>query len=146
MDVSINNVVFEPDDELPKTNILLPDIEEDRKEIMLQLLQSGCFFDNTFDVSRFLLPDRTIDIEKLELAVILAVEYLEFSVKSKTSIYIYLNNFDAYFKIRGLDLNNVKRATEERNFIKGFCQAVADENCTDRTFIVEFDKRGRMRK
>lgn len=146
MDISVNDIVFEPDDNFPKPNILLPDVDPERKAIMLQFLQSGYFFNFTLNVSKFLFPDKSIDIEKLELAVFLLVEYLEFSEKFKNPIHVYLANFDDYFKARHIDPSNIHKIIEERRFIRGFCQAVADEYSSSKKFIMDFDRRSTIRR
>lgn len=121
MDINVNHVVFEPNQTALHgfyRNKELPDI-------MTQLLESGYFVDNTLNMDRFLLEDKTIDLEKLELAISLAITYLENFDKNKNRIYINLGNIEQYFDRRGNKAR--ENASEELQFILGFCQSVANE-------------------
>lgn len=105
-------------------------------DILEQLLTSNHYFDNGLDISKFLDKDNTIDLEKLELAIILLIDHLENSVKFENPIYMNLGNMSEYVERRGLiDLDNI---IEESRFILGFSQAIADENKIDRDVIVRF--------
>lgn len=111
----------------------------DSEDILEQLLTSNHYYDNGLDISKFLDIDNTIDLEKLELAIILLIDYLEKSVKFESPIYINLGNMKDYIEMRKLiDIDNI---IEESSFILGFSQAIADENKIDRDIIVRF--RGR---
>lgn len=141
MDIFANEIIFETEDNFPKTNIIIPKaIPEIHKEIMKEFLESGYFLNNGLCVNKFLDDDLTIDLEKLELAIILSVEYLEFSVKSKKPIYVFLRNMKQYFTHRGIGLSNIEQITEESSFILGFCQSIADSESINRKVIIQYAK------
>lgn len=136
MEINLHNIVFEQQDDFPKSDVVLPkDIDVEREYIMRQFLQSGYFFDETLYIDKFLREDKSIDIEKLELAISLAVEYLEFSSKFKNPIYVKLEGMGRYIQSRGIE-GNPKKIYEESGFISGFCQAVADEESKHKKFII----------
>jgi len=134
MDTNINEVIFEKQFDLPFD---LPD--EINSPIMYQFLESGYFKNNGLCIDKFLDEDKTIDLEKLELALILTLEYLEFSVKVGEPIYIFLRNMTRYLELRGIDIQNLDRLTEESSFILGFCQAICDEESIEKATVV-FEK------
>lgn len=131
----LNEIVFELDSS-NKNLIAMPEgIAEDLLQIMAEFLSSGYFINNGLCINRFLDIDKTIDIEKLELAVYLAIKYMEKSVKSERPIYIFLRNMDKYFEGRGINLQNIAKIKEESTFILGFCQSVADEESSTEIVI-----------
>ncbi len=140
MEQKFTNIVFEPlDANLPKSfPELPPNLSEERKVVMWEFLDSGYLFDNHLYMDRFLGEDLTIDLEKLELGISLTVEYLEFSVKFKNPIYVFLGNMDRYFLRRGIKVTDLDRVIEESSFILGFCQAMFDEESKEKQFIVQF--------
>lgn len=104
--------------------------------ILEQLLTSNHYSDDSLCMDKFLDEDNTIDLEKLELAIVLIIDYLEKSVKFENPIYVFLGNMAEYVRRRGLtDLNKI---IEESTFILGFSQAIADENKIFRNIIVRF--------
>lgn len=108
------------------------------QDIMEQFLSSDCLEDNCLMIDKFLdNEDNTIDLDKLELSIILLVEYLENSVKDLKPIYINIGNMDVYVQKRNIQ-KNLERITEESSFILGFSQSIADENKIDREIIVRF--------
>lgn len=107
------------------------------EDILEQFITSDYFKDGTLDIIRFLDSDNTIDIEKLELAIILIIEHLENSVKNGNRIYVNIGNMREYITIR--ELTDIDRIIEESSFILGFCQAVATENELDNQIIVRFN-------
>jgi hypothetical protein len=122
-----------------KVTEMLFDGGNDSDDILEQLLTSNHYYDNGLNISKFLDEDNTIDIEKLELAIILLIQHLEKSVKFENPIYVNLGNMSEYVERRGLiDLNDI---IEDSSFILGFSQAIADENKIYRDVIVRF--RGR---
>jgi len=139
MDIFYDSVVFMPTDNLPKSDVVIPsNVPEIHKEIMLEFLQSGYFFDRTLNIDRFLDVDSTIDLEKLELALTLISEYLEFSVKSKEPIYVFLGNMNSYFLRRGISDKDLDRVIEESSFILGFCQSIIDNESDNKKFVFQF--------
>jgi len=139
VDTIINELIFEKSDNSPKTETILP--EELSYEPMAQFLHSGYFMRNALQIHRFLDEDKTIDIEKLELAIILLLEYMEFTDKTSEPIYIYLGAMDRYFQkgsITTLSDENTKIIVEESSFILGFCTAIAEDNASSRGVVVQF--------
>lgn len=112
---------------------------DDSDDILHQFISSLYYENNQLNVNRFLDEDKTIDIEKLELAIILLIDHLENSVENKNPIYINLGNMDEYIAGRGL--TDMDKIIEESSFILGFCQAVATENELDNEVIVRFKGR-----
>ena len=141
MDVLRKDIIFDSLDDLPKTEVLVPpQVLEEHREIMKEFLESGYFFDRGLYIDRFLDSDRTIDLEKLELALVLIVEYMEISVKSKKPIYVFLRNMQGYLDKRGIKLDNIERITEESSFILGFCQSIIDNESDNKKFIFQFER------
>lgn len=124
METKLNEVIFEGGN--------------DSDVIGEQFLSSGYLVDSTLMMDRFLDRDKTIDLEKLELAIMLTVEHLENSIKIENPIYVFLGNMDVYFKIRGITSDNLDRILEESSFILGFCSSVADEYELNRKVNVQF--------
>jgi hypothetical protein len=106
-------------------------------DILEQFLSSSYYENNQLNINRFLDEDRTIDLEKLELAIILLIEHLEKSVKINFPIYVNLGNMNEYVVARGIE-DDIEKITEESKFIIGFCQSIATENEIDNKIIVRF--------
>lgn len=142
MDVSVNEVVFESLDNSPKPTLEIPsEISEERRELLVQLLQSG-YYDRTrfcLCMNRFLDEDRTINLEKFELAISLIIEWLEFSIKSKSPIKVILGGMSEYFIGRRINLLDMDRVAEETSFILGFAKAIADEYKINKKVMVQYD-------
>lgn len=120
-----------------KVNELIFENSNGSDDILEQFLSSDCRTDNQINMDKFLDEDKTIDVEKLELAIILMIDYLENSIKNSEPIYINLGGMHEYVRARNLG-NNIERIMEESSFILGFCQSVANENKLDRDIIVRF--------
>lgn len=144
MDVTLNEVIFESDgnDERLVKLVVNPNWSGEYKSLMADFICSGYFVDNTLMMDRFLDKDLTIDLEKLELAIMLAIEYLEFSDKFEDAIYIFLGNMEKYFELRGIKLPQLDRVLEESGFILGFCTAAAEEFAISRKVLVQFGRNG----
>jgi hypothetical protein len=106
--------------------------------LMEQFLSSEYLVDNTLMMNRFLDSDRTIDLEKLELAIMLTIEHLENSVKVSEPIKVILGNMEAYFKARNVHPTDLEQILEESSFILGFCASVAEEYELNRKVSVQF--------
>lgn len=133
MDTNISYEVFEPGD-LPVDESLLDHLTEEHRQLARNMMSSGYYVDGLY-VWRFLNTDLTINLEKLELAVTLAVTMLE-SV-SEEDITLNLRGLDDYYKIRGI-VGNEKQAREERTFILTFVSAVASEVSKNDTLKVSY--------
>lgn len=107
-------------------------------ELFAQFNADKLIDEKTINIGSFLDVDRTINLEKLELAISLLISYLEKSVKSENPIYVYLGDMDTYFNARNININNIERITEEAQFIIGFCQAIADEESVENKFVFQF--------
>jgi hypothetical protein len=105
-------------------------------ELFLQFCEDGIIENNTINADKFLDSDITIDLEKLELAIIMLINNLEKSGKVESPIYINIGNMEEYVAIRGL--TDLDKIIEESAFIIGFCQAIATENEIDKEVIVRF--------
>jgi hypothetical protein len=112
----------------------------DSLDILEQFLSSDYYENNQLNMNRFLDDDRTINLEKLELALVLLIDHLEKSVKIDLPIYVNLGNMNEYTIARGIE-NDMDKIIEESTFILGFCQAIATENEIDNKVIVRFKGR-----
>jgi len=121
MNINVNEVIFEGGEYSP--------------DIMTQFLGSGYFVDNSLKIDRFLDTDKTIDLEKLELGISIAISHLENSEKIEEPIKVFLGNMDRYFLHRGIQSHETDRIIEESSFILGFCKAIADEVSTKEVLI-----------
>lgn len=121
---------------MESVNEIVFDGGNDSEDILEQLLTSNHYYGNGLDVSKFLDKDNTIDLEKLELAIILLIDYLENSVNFESPIYINLGNMSEYVSRR--KLTDIDRIIEESSFILGFSQSIADEYKIDRDVVVRF--------
>lgn len=106
------------------------------EDILQQLLTSDYCEGNTLNIDKFLDSDRTIDLERLELAIILLIGHLEKSIKIGMPIYINIGNMEEYVEARRL--KDMDRIIEESSFILGFSQSIASENEIDREVTVRF--------
>lgn len=89
----------------------------------------GDYYDgHSIDISKFLRPDLSINLEKLELAISLAIEFLETNTQ-KNPLQLGIRNITQYCELRGIE-NNPKQINEEYNFIKNFMQAVASNEAS----------------
>lgn len=139
MDIFIDEVIFEPDPSKPPA-ILPEGIPELHIAIMKELLGSFYVKGNTLCMARFLDEDRTINLEKLELAIELLIEYLEFFNKSKRPVHVYLGCMQEYFHLRQVGLDDIDRLSEESSFVLGFCNASAQEFSLNKKVIVQFER------
>lgn len=124
MDEVINELIFEN--------------SNGSQDVMEQFLSSYYYQDNCLMIDKFLdKEDNTLDLEKLELAIILLIEHLEIFIKDSEPIYINIGNMETYVQMRNI-VNNLERIAEESSFILGYSQSIADENKINRDIIVRF--------
>jgi hypothetical protein len=109
----------------------------DSTDILDQFLSSNYCENNQLNLNRFLDEDKTINLEKLELAIILLIEHLEKSVKINFPIYVNLGNMNEYIVARGIE-GDIEKIVEESTFILGFCQSIATENEINNEVIIRF--------
>lgn len=134
METNIKYKVFEGGGFFVDPN-LLDGLNYDEREIWIEAMNSGHYADG-IDVSKFLREDLTINLEKLELVVTLAVKALEFN-SPKEDITLNLINLNKYYEIRGV-VDNEKQGREERTFLLGFISAIASEASVRDTLVVKF--------
>src|SRR5689334_21066937 len=116
----------------------LDEVAISREQLIENLIKSDSYEMGGLCIDKFLDEDMTIDLEKLELAISLLIEYLEISVKSENPIYVILRNMDLYFMRRKLSPEKLDQIIEESSFILGFCQSIADEESLSKKVIIKF--------
>lgn len=140
MDTNIQYKVFEPiegenpSDEFPVDENLLNGVTEEQRQLLREMMYTGHYQDG-LDISRFLREDSTINLEKLELATILAVTSLE--ANSEDDATLNLRGLDKYYIIRNI-AGDSKKEREERTFILGFVSAIASEASKRDTLVVKY--------
>jgi len=116
---------------------LLTNITQEKRELWIECMNSG-HYSNGIDVSKFLKEDLSINLEKLELAVTLAVTALEANSPDE-DITLNLINLNEYYRLRGIE-GNLGKEREERTFLLGFISSLAGEASNRDTLIVKFAK------
>lgn len=132
--VNVNDVVFISEG-FPVETRLLNNITEEKRKLVRQMMESGHYIDG-LDVSRFLNEDLSINLEKLELAVILAVTALEAN-SPDDDVTLKLRNLDEYYNLRGIK-GMEKNEREERTFLLGFISSIASETSTKDTLEIKY--------
>src|SRR5512147_3252716 len=99
METNIDYKVFEGGG-YPVDENLLENITEEQRQLFIECMKSGHYIDG-IDISRFLREDLSINLEKLELAVILAVTALE-SNSPQEDVTLKLRNLQEYYSLRGI--------------------------------------------
>lgn len=127
MDINVNEIVFEGG--------------PPNQDIKTQFLSSGYFENNSLYMDRFLAEDKTIDLEKLTLAIQLMMEYLEFSEKFESPIHIFIRNMSLYFERRGIKFHEMDRIIEESSFILGYCKACIEQETLTKKVIILYGQK-----
>lgn len=135
METNISYAVFEWGD-YPVKEELLDHMTEEYRQLARNMMSSGYYVDGLY-IWKFLNTDLTINLEKLELAVILAVTMLESN--SEEDVTLNLRGLDDYYKARGIE-GNEKQEREERTFILTFVSAIASEASKNDTLQVRYIK------
>ena len=79
----------------------------------------------------FLNDDKTINLERLELALILSVRLMDKMVKEDTSkLTIFISGWNKYFDMRGIRYDSPNRR-EELSFVQGFAKAVVENEAIE---------------
>ena len=133
MESSIKFLVFEGEGGEVDPN-LLENITFEQRQLVEEMMRSGYYQDGIW-INKYLEQDLTINLEKLELAVNLAVLALE--ANSEEDITLKLRGLDQYYKFRGIE-GNEKQQREERTFILGFASSIAAEASERDTLEVKF--------
>ena len=134
METNVNYKVFEGEG-FPVEDRLLENTTYEQRQLVEEMMKSGYYIDG-LDVSRFLRDDLTINLERLELAVTLAVEALEANAGDEDAT-LKLRNLDEYYSIRQIAGNPAKER-EERTFLLGFISSVAAEASTRDTLQIKY--------
>jgi hypothetical protein len=134
MDTKLNTKVFYGDG-YDIDESLLDNITYEQRELLKEMMTSGHYSDG-INIHKFLVDDYTINLEKLELAVTLAVTALEANSPDE-DVTLKLRNLDFYYKTRGI-VGDEAKEREERTFILGFVSSIASEVSTRDTLVVKY--------
>lgn len=134
MDTKVNYEVFEGDG-FPIEERLLNNITHEVRVLVKEMMKSGHYIDG-LDVSRFLRADLTINLEKLELATMLAIKALEANSQEE-DVTLKLRNLKEYYKLRNI-AGDEKKEREERTFLLGFISSVAGEASVRDTLEIKY--------
>jgi hypothetical protein len=99
-------------------------------------------YSSYLDISKFLRPDLSINLELLEIAISLLVEFLTVYLDYDTPISIGIRGIDKYYELRGI-IDNEKQKKEEYYFIRGFIKSFAQTE-TNRKVNVEYAKEEKL--
>lgn len=133
VDTDINFSVFGEGD-FPIEDGLLNRLTENQRNLAIEMMKSGHYTDGLY-IPIFLRDDRTINLEKLELAVTLSVVMLETSQDGDATL--KLRGLKDYYNLRGIT-GNEKLERQERTFLLGFVSSVASEASRNDTLIVKY--------
>lgn len=133
MDTNLEFLVFEGEGGAIDEKLLDNLTVEDSKLVKEMMVSSH--YNDGIVIPRFLREDLTINLEKLELAVSLAVKALE--ANSSTDITLNLVGLQEYFFLRGI-LGDDEKERQERTFILGFVSAIASEASLRDTLVVKY--------
>ncbi len=131
----INFSVFGHGD-FPVEEGLLDGLTENQRNLAREMMQSGHYVGGIY-IPAFLDREKTIQLEKLELAVTLAVKMLESS--SKEDATLLLRGLDDYYIQRGIK-GNAKLERQERTFVLGFISSVASEASERDTLVIKYSE------
>ncbi len=145
MKQNINFVVFDSldkvnDEESEKIIKMCDGLDEEYKNLIIELLTSKYLTANTgnfgkLDISLFLETDKTVNLDKLELALILSSKFLEHVSKSE-DIHISLSGIQTYAKLRGIE-DDKQQLSQETQFIGRFSTAVLEAEFPKATLFLE---------
>lgn len=143
METNIKLVVFEDVDVPGRDKVQAKDIINEiesleHSEVARQMVDSGVFapdlkqpkYGDLYFPS-FLNGDKTINLERLELALILSVRLMDKLVQENSEkLTVFLSGFNKYFDDRGIR-NNSDRRREELSFAQGFAKAVVENEAIE---------------
>ena len=133
INTNVNYEVF-GEGNYPADESLLNNLTFEQAKLAREMMTSGVYINGLY-VWRFINSDLTINLEKLEFAVTLAVQMLE--ANSEQDITLKLRGLEDYYKVRGIE-NDEKRQREERTFLLGFITSVAAEASSRDTLEVKY--------
>jgi hypothetical protein len=133
VDTNVNYDVFGRGFE-PVDDSLLENITEEQRQQARAMMLSGHYQCGIY-LPMFVREDLTINLEKLEFAVTLAVTMLEANIED--DITLQLRGLEDYYILRKVDKNK-KQEREERTFLLGFISSVASEASKRDTLEVKY--------
>lgn len=126
MDTNVNQPVFEYD---PEEHVFeVPDEYSWALEFnfLKEMFWGGYFDGDAIHIYKFLRDDLSLNLEKLELAVYNAVDYLQGVVPFDDPITLYIQGLPQYYQLRGIS-ELPKNKKEEYYVIRGIVHAVANQ-------------------
>lgn len=132
---TVRNIVFDYEQKEPRA-IFTDIFDEDTNILLSEMFWGGWFNGSTLFIEKFLKEDLSINLEKLELAVTLAIRWIETTTKFDDPLSLYIGGLNRYFNIRGIQ-ENFSQKKEEFYFIRGFVKAIA-ENETIKPVNVDY--------
>lgn len=112
---------------------LLTNLHKDEQDLLRSIMASGHYTEKGLDISKFLREDLSIDLEKLELAVITLVHAMEINHEEDVTLTVF--GLEDYYSFRGI-VENEKQRKEEKNFILIFISKIALNESIRDTFKV----------
>lgn len=132
---TVRNIVFDYEQKEPRA-VFTDIFDEDTNILLSEMFWGGWFNGSTLFIEKFLKEDLSINLEKLELAVTLAIRWIETNTKFDDPLSLYIGGLNRYFNIRGIQ-ENFSQKKEEFYFIRGFVKAIA-ENETIKPVNVDY--------
>ena len=118
--------IFPRENESPDGEFVpFPNTDEERYYLFHTMYWGGYFNRESLDISKFLREDLSINLERLEIAVSLIVEYLEAVTPFDDVLRLWISGIDKYYFLRNIT-DKPHNQKEEFYFIRHFIQAVAD--------------------
>ena len=138
METNIKIVVFEDVDVPGRDKVLAKDVVNElesiqHSDVARQMVDSGVFVPDLKQPKygdlyfpSFLNGDKTINLERLELSLILSVRLMDKLVQENSEkLTVFLSGFNKYFDDRGIR-NDSDRRREELTFAQSFAKAVVE--------------------
>lgn len=138
METNIKLIVFEdvsiPGREKVRVGDIINELESvQHSDVARQMIESGVFVPDIKQpkygdlyFASFLDEDKTINLERLELALILSIRLMDKLVQENSEkLTIFLSGWNKYFDIREIKYNSDKRR-EELSFVQGFAKSIAE--------------------
>lgn len=101
------------------------EVIQDDLEFLKPMFWGGYFDGKTIYIDKFLREDLSINLEKLELAVIVATNYREIVTSFDDPVCLYIDGLQTYYELRGIT-EMPKNMREEYYVIRGIIDAVAN--------------------
>lgn len=118
---------------------LLKNLHESEMLLLKRIMESGHHTKTGLDMSKFLRGDLSIDLDKLELAVVTIVHSMEINLEDDATLNVC--GMKEYYSLRGIT-DNEKQCREEKIFILTFISRVAmNESIRDTFRVVMPDER-----